>query len=241
MAEGRGADLENVQALLTKAEDHCRSSDTVSGLYRNATAKYFDQLENTTMMPSVKDNFGNPTCPINGKLEGVFFGVTLYKGDLPTISPYGDTRVVVPLERLFDDSARLYFADFYRWKSGNHYVILVLTRPDTEADLFCQEHLIKLNERTNVFLKKEGSTYKTLRQDKVWVYVFYTDEVDISGLDLTDNFGNIIKTLGQSNVSGGDSEGGIESEASSPDGVPELGKELSMLQLGKMNTDQSEK
>ncbi|XP_046563142.1 phytanoyl-CoA hydroxylase-interacting protein-like [Haliotis rubra] len=192
------------------------------------------------MMPSVKDNFGNPNCPINGKLKGVFFAVTLWKGDLPTTSPYGDTRVVVPLESLFDDSASLYFADFYRLKDGNHYVILVLTRTDKDLDDFCQRHLIKLNERTNAFLRKEGSTYKTLRQDNVWVYVFYTGEVDISKLDLTDNDGNV-KTRGQSNVSGGDSEGSIESEASSPDGVPELGKELSKLQLGKMNTDQSGK
>ncbi|XP_046574931.1 phytanoyl-CoA hydroxylase-interacting protein-like isoform X2 [Haliotis rubra] len=232
MAEGRGADLENVQALLTKAEDHCRSSDTVSGLYRNATAKYFDQLENTTMMPSVKDNFGNPTCPINGKLEGVFFGVTLYKGDLPTISPYGDTRVVVPLERLFDDSARLYFADFYCMKDQrkNHYVILVLTKKDTKADLFCQKHLIRLDERTNVFLRKEESTYKTLRQGNVWVEVFYPHEVDISRLARTKT-GLIGK---------GSSTGGIPKtpgckicNVDPQTDVPDLQEAMSMLKLEK--------
>ncbi|XP_046568063.1 phytanoyl-CoA hydroxylase-interacting protein-like isoform X3 [Haliotis rubra] len=136
------------------------------------------------MMPSVKDNGGDPRCPINGKLEGVFFGVTLWNGGLPTKSPYGNTRVVVPLERLFDDSARLYFADFYcmQGQRNNHYVTLVLTEPDTEADLFCKQHLIRLKKRKNVFLRKEKRTYQTLRQHNVWVEVFYTDEVNISGL-----------------------------------------------------------
>ncbi|XP_046568059.1 phytanoyl-CoA hydroxylase-interacting protein-like [Haliotis rubra] len=178
------------------AEDHCssRSSDTVSGLYRNKPADYFDQLVNYTMMPQLKDDGGDPHCPINGRLKGVFFGVTLWNGRPPTKSPFGDTRVVVPLERLFDDSARLYFADFYcmRRQRDNHYVLLVLTKPDTKADRFCQKHLIRLDERTNVFLRKEESTYKTLRRDKVWVEVFFTDEVDIRGLVLreTEVFGD---------------------------------------------------
>ncbi|XP_046584392.1 phytanoyl-CoA hydroxylase-interacting protein-like [Haliotis rubra] len=137
------------------------------------------------MMPQLKDNGGDPRCPINGRLKGVFFGVTPWNGRLPTKSPFGDTRVVVPLKRLFDDSARLYFADFYCMKDQrkNHYVILVLTKKDTKADNFCEKHLIRLDERTNVFLRKEESTYKTLRQGNVWVEVFYTDEVDILGLE----------------------------------------------------------
>ncbi|XP_046568062.1 uncharacterized protein LOC124276449 isoform X2 [Haliotis rubra] len=186
MARRRRQDKGYLQALFTKAKNHCssRHSDTVHGLYRNEPAYYFNQLENNTMMPSVKDNGGDPRCPINGKLEGVFFGVTLWNGGLPTKSPYGNTRVVVPLERLFDDSARLYFADFYcmQGQRNNHYVTLVLTEPDTEADLFCKQHLIRLKKRKNVFLRKEKRTYQTLRQHNVWVEVFYTDEVNISGL-----------------------------------------------------------
>ncbi|XP_046563141.1 phytanoyl-CoA hydroxylase-interacting protein-like [Haliotis rubra] len=209
MAEAPSAVSGHLLALLAMAEEHCfsSSSHTVSDLYRNKPANYFDQLILDSLIPQLKDDGGDPRCPINGQLKGVFFGVTLWNGHLPTKSPYGDTRVVVPLERLFDDSARLYFADFYCMlgQRANHYVILVLTKPDTEADRFCQKHLIGLNERTNVFLRKEESTYKTLQQRNVWIEVFYTDEVDISGLELTktevigkgsSSPGGIIKTPG---------------------------------------------
>ncbi|XP_071118372.1 phytanoyl-CoA hydroxylase-interacting protein-like [Haliotis cracherodii] len=175
----------------------------------SVTSDYFKDL--VTMMPTVKDNGGDPRCPINGKLSGVFFGVTLWKGILPTISPYGDTRVQVPLEQVFDESARLYFADFYcmSGKRHNHYVTLVLTKAYSPADKFCQQHLIPLDERNNIFLRKEAPTvsmvnpqvasnnptvpmvnpqvsiYKTLWLGKVWVEVFYTNEVSIQGLGLT--------------------------------------------------------
>ncbi|XP_071092578.1 phytanoyl-CoA hydroxylase-interacting protein-like [Haliotis cracherodii] len=126
------------------------------------------------MAPQIKDNEGDPYCPINRELEGVFFWVTRSRGDLPTISPFGDIRVVVPLERVFDESARLYFLDFYcmSGQSRNHYVTLVLTERKSKANRFCRKHLVRLEEDENVFLMKEGGTYKTLRQDKVWVEVF---------------------------------------------------------------------
>ncbi|XP_067675468.1 phytanoyl-CoA hydroxylase-interacting protein-like isoform X1 [Haliotis asinina] len=189
MAEGPSTVSDHLKALHTKAKQHCSGqySNPVKFLYRNKSKAYFSTLEKSIMKPQLKDGGGDPRCPINGKLEGVFFGVTLWNGDLPDKSPYGDTRVAVPLERLFDDSTRLYFADFYCMdgQRDNHYVILVLTKKDTKADLFCKDRLILLDERKNEFLGKEGSTYKTLRQNKVWVEVFYTNEVDISGLERT--------------------------------------------------------
>ncbi|XP_067675493.1 phytanoyl-CoA hydroxylase-interacting protein-like [Haliotis asinina] len=201
-------DKNHLQALLAMAEDHCSGSysDKVKGLYRSQPEDYFDELGNNIMTPQLKDNGGDPLCPINGRLKGVFFGVTLWNGDLPTISPYGDTRVVVPLERLFDDSARLYFADFYcmRGQRDNHYVTLVLTKKGTKADRFCRQNLIPLKKRRNMFLRMKERTYKTLRKNNVWVEVFYTDKVDISGLELdqTDvigrgrSSGGIPKTFG---------------------------------------------
>ncbi|XP_071115093.1 phytanoyl-CoA hydroxylase-interacting protein-like [Haliotis cracherodii] len=202
MAEGSSAVPDYLETLLEKAEKHCSSRyfDEVDGLYRNKPGDYFTQLQNNIMTPQMKDNGGDPRCPINGKHEGVFFGVTLWNRRLPTKSPYGDTRVKVPLERVFDRSARLYFADFYcmSGQSDNHYVTLVLTERDSEADRFCREHLVRLDKKQNVFLRKEGGTYKTLRQDKVWVEVFYTNEVNIKGLDLTET-----DVMGRGSSSGG--------------------------------------
>ncbi|XP_048258383.1 phytanoyl-CoA hydroxylase interacting protein-like isoform X2 [Haliotis rufescens] len=188
MAEGPNAEQAYLAKLLDKAIEHCpgENLEAADVLYRNQPRRFFDHLVNDTMRPYTKDGGGDPRNPMNGNLDGIFFGVTLYNSDLPNVSPFGDTRVKVPLGQVFDEAARLYFGDFYcvTVKRPTHYVILVLTKPDTEADVFCQQHLIRLNERDNTFLKKEGETYETLNQKDMWVEVFYTSEVNISGFEL---------------------------------------------------------
>ncbi|XP_046584373.1 phytanoyl-CoA hydroxylase-interacting protein-like [Haliotis rubra] len=193
MAEAPSFKLEYVKKLFRRAEEHCNNLNTrdqVFTLYRNKPSSYFEDIKrkhDNIMKPYLKDHGGDPRCPINRTLEGLFFGVTLWEGKLPTKSPYGDTRMLVPLEGLFDDSARLYFADFYcmRGQRKNHYVTLVITEQGTAADNFCENHLVKLDIRKNTFLMMEGAYAWTPRQDKVWVEVFYTNEVNIFGLRLT--------------------------------------------------------
>ncbi|XP_046355509.2 phytanoyl-CoA hydroxylase interacting protein-like [Haliotis rufescens] len=182
-----------LKGLLKKACAYCKGGPwgLVRDFYRNKPSGYFKDL--ATMMPTVKDNGGDPRCPVNGKLSGVFFGVTPWDGDLPIRSPFGDTRVKVPLERVFDESARLYFADFYcmSGQTDNHYVTLVLTKAYSPADEFCHQHLIHLDERNNIFLMKEAHKFNhrdlvsTLFLGKVWVEVFYTHKVPMQGLELT--------------------------------------------------------
>ncbi|XP_071119672.1 phytanoyl-CoA hydroxylase-interacting protein-like [Haliotis cracherodii] len=178
-----------LKGLLKKATAYCKGGawGPVSDFYRNKPSDYFKDL--VTMMPTVKDNGGDPRCPINGKLSGVFFGVTRSNSDLPTRSPYGDTRVKVPLEQVFDESVRLYFADFYcmSGQTDNHYVTLVLTKAYSPADEFCHRHLIHLAD--NIFLMKEEPMFNhqvsTLRLANVYVEVFYTHKVPMLGLELT--------------------------------------------------------
>ncbi|XP_067676112.1 phytanoyl-CoA hydroxylase-interacting protein-like [Haliotis asinina] len=196
MAEGGSIndEKEYLRKLLRKAELHCCSgtSDIVSTLYRNKPSRYFDDIKanhNNIMKPYLKDNGGDPRCPINGRLKGLFFNVTLVCGSIPPNSPFGNTRVKVSLSEVFDDSANLYFADFYCKPSRRrvHYVTLVLTRSGSDADSFCQQHLLKLDPRDNIYLSKGFSwgPYRTLNRDAVHVEVMYTEAIDLTHRDLT--------------------------------------------------------
>ncbi|XP_067675479.1 phytanoyl-CoA hydroxylase-interacting protein-like [Haliotis asinina] len=178
--------------LLEKANKHCFGgvSETVLHLYRNKPSAYFDDIQSNKgnlMEKYLKDNGGDPYCPLNGRLEGLFFGVTLRGGALPQMSPFGDTRVILPLHSVFDDSAKLYFADFFCMPVGanTHYVVLVITKDGSESDRFCEQELIKLDPYNNRFLSKHGGRYQTLSRQGLWVEVFYTEHVDISSLLLT--------------------------------------------------------
>ncbi|XP_046568065.1 phytanoyl-CoA hydroxylase-interacting protein-like isoform X2 [Haliotis rubra] len=181
---------EYLRKLLRKADEHCSagSSDTVSTFYRNKPSSYFDDIKdkhNNIMEPYLKDHGGDPRCPINGRLKGLFFNVTLQGGTIPHKSPFGARRVKLPLSEVFNDSANLYFADFYCKRSRIHYVTLVLTRSGSDADRFCQQHLLKLDPQGNRYLSKKSSIYKTLDRDAVHVEVMYTESVDLTNRDLT--------------------------------------------------------
>ncbi|XP_046365377.2 phytanoyl-CoA hydroxylase-interacting protein-like [Haliotis rufescens] len=215
MAEGGSIDVEKeyLKKLLRKAEDHCSkgSFDNVSILFRNKPSSYFDDIRqnhNNIMEPYLKDNGGDQRCPINGRLKGLFFNVTLKNGSLPNMSPFGDTRVKVQLSEVFDDSAKLYFADFYCkpprrsprriTRTRAHYVTLVLTRSGSEADSFCNMHLLKLDSCSNKFLIKTFSTYRTKDCPRVHVEVMYTEAVNMTDRDLskTGTFGRGHSTQG---------------------------------------------
>ncbi|XP_046365376.2 phytanoyl-CoA hydroxylase-interacting protein-like [Haliotis rufescens] len=189
MAVGGSTDAgkEYLQKLLDKANDHSQSgtSEDVYYLYRNKPNSYFQDINNNyngIMKKRLKDSGGDPRCPINSRLGGLFFGVTLHGGVIPDKSPFGNTRVKVPLSEVFHGTSNLYFADFFCKPSRNriHYVTLVLTKADSEADMFCRENLIKLNVMNNLYLRKQSLGYSTLKRSKVFVDVFYTEDIDIS-------------------------------------------------------------
>ncbi|XP_067675467.1 phytanoyl-CoA hydroxylase-interacting protein-like isoform X2 [Haliotis asinina] len=175
--------------LLKKADTYGNGfpADRVSVLYRNKPFSYFQNIRryhHSVMKPCMKDHGGDYRNPINGRLAGLFFGVTLYRGDLPDRSPFGDTRVTVPLKEVFDDYANLYFADFYCKPSRTriHYVTLVLAKSGSYSDDFCRGHLIMLRPYDNIYLRREPytDTYRSLRRTGINVEVLYTEAIDIS-------------------------------------------------------------
>lgn len=156
----------------------------INYLYRNKPATYFSPIEAGygQMVPYLKDMGGDPKCPINGHVNGLFFSGTLYNGGLPTFSPFGERRFVIPAGRLFNTTKKLYFSDFFcmRGFPKNHYVSLVITTPDSEADIYCREKLIPLDILDNDYLKldQDGNVW-LCHGPNLWVEVMYTDTINV--------------------------------------------------------------
>ena len=154
----------------------------ITRFYRNKPKTYFQEISNNNgiMEPYIKDMNGDPKCPINGRINGLFFMGRLDRNNplcLPPVSPFGDTRFIVPVERLFNAGSRLYFSDFW-CHNVEHYVSLVITVPNSEADRFCQTHLLELDKYNNSYLRLDrcGQVYIL---DTVWVEVLYTEAIGL--------------------------------------------------------------
>lgn len=164
-------------------------------LYRNKSPEYFDQIFRNNggiMAVRPKDNSGDPGSPINGgRLKGLFFMASVdYNsscGDPIPVSPFGSTRICVDADRLVNESLNVYFADFYCMKrlkpDSYHYVTLVVTKPDSEVDLFCARRLVRISltdqsENPFLFLDQSHRLHVTARH-RLLVEVFYTEDLDI--------------------------------------------------------------
>ena len=132
------------------------------------------------MAPYIKDNNGDPASIISGQINGLFFatGVDPQTGEPPNWSFFGTKRVSIEATAMLDASANLYFADFYCINKA-HYVTLVLTRPGTDTDQFCEKNIIILDTRHNDFLWR-SATDEVFVTKAVWVEVLYTEDVDLS-------------------------------------------------------------
>ncbi|ESO05576.1 hypothetical protein HELRODRAFT_135179, partial [Helobdella robusta] len=128
-------------------------------LYRNKTRKHFKNVKrhyDNKLIPCLKDRSGDQRSPINGKLYGLCFTASVrpwsMTGEPLPKSPFGNTRLMLPVEYLLEEDTNLYFADFYCLYGDHHYVTLVVTGRFSEADKFCWRHLIKLDITDNPFL-----------------------------------------------------------------------------------------
>lgn len=190
--------------LLRVAEDFCQGQmvTTITHLYRNKSREYFDQVlnkEDGLMLPYKKDYGGDPSCPINGRLKGLFFAATLVQGRIPEASPFGNTRLTLPVEELIEPDTNLYFADFFCMPimsiNNNHYIVLVVTKQGSPADLFCNTILPQININNNLFLTRRAGPngpsftipFKTGfdhdgRPHKLWIEVMYTEAIDMANM-----------------------------------------------------------
>ena len=155
--------------------------------YRNKTPAYFDDIltrHGGLMLPYLKDNNGDPGCPINRQIDGLFFGVSVVResGNLPSSSPFGSRRLCVDWRWMFNTAPNLYFADFY-CNTKPHYVTLVMTRNGSKADVFCKRHLLgPLDLHTNPFLRLTENRECAYVNANVTVEMFFTESVHIAQL-----------------------------------------------------------
>ena len=168
-----------------------RNPFVVNCLFRNNHPEYFEDIKRNwenTMLVSPKNPDGDFRSPISngimGPLEGIEFNVGK-KGFLPRNSPFGDTRLVIPMERLINrNSWNLYFADLYCYGKG-HYVLLVVTRSGSNADKWWAHNLPQLpwipnnssSENPFFFYDQEAGTFKA--SQGVRVSILYTENVKI--------------------------------------------------------------
>lgn len=178
----------------------------VHDIYTNKDASFFEQLGDGVLQPRMKDQSGDPRSPINGQLPGIFFGVNLYRNKLPTKSPYGNTRFILPLQKIIHSATNIYFADFYCFGPNSpHYIILVVTEKYSDGDKFCSSRLIKLNPENNPFLVQNGKDYFYGEREKhsPWIEIFYSGAIHLRDGEIIHNipvfrqskrFGKLIKS-----------------------------------------------
>ena len=156
------------------------SNSLVSHLYRNKPNDYFTTILNNDgiMKKYMKDSGGDPKCPLNRRLEGLYF---FGRNNNPR-SPFGEKRINIPATDLFNTGKNVYFADFFCMSdTDHHYMTIVVTTPGTDADTFCQEHLLALDKYDNpyIWLSPDGAQVNVTHGYYVWVEVFYTEDIDI--------------------------------------------------------------
>ena len=182
---------EELLLLCEKADYYIRARKGVMKpcreLVRDKTAEYYFGVLNASrgiMKPYPKDIHGDPRSPVNvAKLDGLFFGFAS-KNNKDSI--YGEVRFSLPVTKLIDNDCRLYFTDFYcvpgKRQPRPHYVTLVITRAGSEADLFCQTHLLSLDMYDNPFfniLDYRANVAEVIRCSHLHVELYYTEDVHV--------------------------------------------------------------
>jgi len=154
-------------------------------LYRNKPKKYFDVCGDI-MKIYLKDASGDLRSPINGEIYGLFFLANVNREGQPlTSSPFGDKRILICIKEVLRLTPNMFFADFYcmrnkQDKKVTHYVTIVLTRPRSSADQFCNRCLPRLDVNCNPFLYKEADHIWVSKA--VFVEVFVTEDLDVTNM-----------------------------------------------------------
>ncbi|CAC5392316.1 unnamed protein product [Mytilus coruscus] len=160
--------------------------------YRNKSINYFDSImmsdSDGIMYPNLKDNNGDRYSIVNENIEGIFFSALLLPSTLkpPKTSIFGTRRLYVRSTLLLNEDVKMYFADFYCYNNVVHYVTIVLTKPGSESDQFCDKNLVQLNAYSNPFLQLTtiDGVQKVLVTLNAVIEIFYTEPIDLMAMSL---------------------------------------------------------
>ena len=129
-------------------------------------------------------------------VKGVFFTTSLYKGELPTKSPYGPDRILIPFSSIINnlDKWSLYFEMAYyttrQWGYRNQFLRLVLVKNTNEYKKWCDKRLHQLEPTSNCLLCWTGADvknvdiYKLKNKLSIYTIVFVVGDVetDVEGV-----------------------------------------------------------
>uniref|UniRef100_A0A7E4V4H8 PHYHIP_C domain-containing protein n=1 Tax=Panagrellus redivivus TaxID=6233 RepID=A0A7E4V4H8_PANRE len=177
--------------LYNLACSHCLGRNKFNVVYRTKTKSYWDAIcetENRIMEKYEKSDCGHPRNNVNGVLKGLFFTPNTC-GDfvLPSSSPYGDQRLILPAEQLLDPTkVNLYFCDFYCFgfnallSDAPHHLTIIICHKDSNSDDFCKEKLIPL-PKDNPFLRIHNvdGGYQFEVSGTIWIELCYTENLQV--------------------------------------------------------------
>ena len=151
----------------------------VEYFYRNKPPEYFTKIlteRKGVMETLLKDDNGDPGCPINGQVQGLFFStiVNPQTGKPIFYSPFGSRRLQVKATIMTKMFQNAYFSDFYCNRS-RHYVTVVFTKQGSLTDAFCRDHLVRLDLQNNPFLLYDPDLDIILASQEVHVECFFTE------------------------------------------------------------------
>ncbi len=177
-----------LEELMDKAANYKKGRLQVTYAYRNKPFPYWENVKRkgSIMEVYIKDENGDPGCPINGQIKGLFFGVRPNHKTgqpLPAESLFGQRRIYLSVEDLIKPHLRMYFADFWCHKLA-HHVTLVVTKPHSAVDKFCSENLLKIPMTNNPFFyRQKGRGYFCCTVPEV--EILYTENVDLKAPNIT--------------------------------------------------------
>ena len=193
--------LRSVKELMNRAiklvTDRNIAAVQVDVLYRNNPWQYFDNIfknNGGVMKVGPKNANGDARSPINdGRIKGIDFNCGR-RSRLIRTSPFGDTRFVMAISKLIDPhSYNLYFADLYcHNQRQNHHVALVVTKPGSEMDAYCSNHLVKIpliptsSAQENPFFFYREEKRQFYRAFPLWIDLCHTEDVDL-GAEVRNN------------------------------------------------------
>ncbi len=141
------------------------------------------------------DNDKDSEFPLssNKKIKGVWFCATLYREELPTISPYGDRRIRIPVDRIVTADHQMFFESTHYYRTDTQYIRFVLVKKDQKRAIeWCTINLVEVDLTDNqIFTFNETTGYAECLENKhhttvnIWVEILVVGDVSTIGMPWT--------------------------------------------------------
>ena len=171
--------MAELKTLYFKARDYEESLDggwrNCNELYRDKDKQYYQEvIKGDGILESfLKNSHGDPACPANGRIPGIFFHTRKYP-----YSIYGNQRLNLKATYLFNRQHNLYFCDFY-CITKPHYVTLVVAKKRSCEDQQCRDLLFQLDATQNPFFERDTQEKVRVTHRKLNVVIFYASRIDL--------------------------------------------------------------